>query len=45
MGIQPYHQKVYNDLLKGFETIKKREEVKNQLFAVTELRHGKINVP
>ena len=32
MGIQPYHQKVYNDLLKEFETIKRREEVKNQLF-------------
>ena len=32
MGIQPYHQKVYNDLFSEFETIKRREEVKNQLF-------------
>ena len=32
MGIQPYHQKVYIDLLKQFETIKKREEVNNQLY-------------
>jgi len=32
MGIQPYHLKVYNDLLRQFEINKKREEVKNQLF-------------